>query len=283
MQCEELRINVSGYTLAAKQWGDATKPALLALHGWLDNAATYDLIAPHLADYRVIALDFAGHGYSDHLPGGMRYHMLDNVDDVVGVADALGLESFVLMGHSMGAGISSLLAGAFPERIHKLVLIEGIGTHTTTADRAAEVLRKAVLDMKKEGITQKPVYNSVDDAIAARMQALGGISEAASTTLCSRGLTETEGGYTWRSDPRVKMNSAIRLSDDMIDSYLKNLTMPVLLISGNHSFFAASDVMQNRAKKVGSLTHVALDGNHHLHLEPATHEPVLNTINRFLS
>ena len=116
MQCEELRINVSGYTLAAKQWGDATKPALLALHGWLDNAATYDLIAPHLADYRVIALDFAGHGYSDHLPEGMRYHMLDNVDDVVGVADALGLESFVLMGHSMGAGISSLLAGAFPDK-----------------------------------------------------------------------------------------------------------------------------------------------------------------------
>ncbi|MCG8536355.1 MAG: alpha/beta hydrolase, partial [Pseudomonadales bacterium] len=232
MQCEELRINVSGYTLAAKQWGDATKPALLALHGWLDNAATYDLIAPHLADYRVIALDFAGHGYSEHLPEGMRYHMLDNVDDVVGVADTLGLESFVLMGHSMGAGISSLLAGAFPERIQKLVLIEGIGTHTTTADRAAEVLRKAVLDMKKEGITQKPVYSSVADAIAARMQALGGISEEASTTLCSRGLTETEGGYTWRSDPRVKMNSAIRLTDDMIDSYLKNLTMPVLLISG---------------------------------------------------
>ena len=282
MQCEELRINVSGYTLAAKQWGDATKPALLALHGWLDNAATYDLIAPHLADYRVIALDFAGHGYSDHLPEGMRYHMLDNVDDVVGVADALGLESFVLMGHSMGAGISSLLAGAFPERIHKLVLIEGIGTHTTTADRAAEVLRKAVLDMKKEGITQKPVYNSVADAIAARMQALGGISEAASTTLCSRGLTETKGGYTWRSDPRVKMNSAIRLTDDMIDSYLKNLTMPVLLISGNHSFFAASDVMQNRAKKVASLTHVALDGNHHLHLELSCYKAVTESIFNFL-
>ncbi len=283
MHTEEIRVEVAGQTLAAKQWGDSDKPAIIALHGWLDNAASYDLIAPQLNDFRVIALDFAGHGFSDHRPDGMRYHMLDNVDDAVGLADALELEDFILMGHSMGAGISTLLAGAFPERIKKLVLIEGIGTHTTPADRSAEVLRKAVKDMKRAGLSRKPIYDTEAEAIAARMQALGGISEAASKTLCSRGLYKAEEGYTWRSDPRVKMNSAIRLTEEMIDSYLKELIMPVLLITGNQSFFAASDMMPKRAEKVANIKHVLLDGNHHLHLEPETFQPVLQEILNFLS
>lgn len=283
MHIEEIKIEVAGQTIAIKQWGEPSKPAIIALHGWLDNAGTYDLIAPGLEGYRVLALDFAGHGFSEHRPEGMRYHMLDNIDDVMGIADALGLDSFILMGHSMGAGISSLLAGAFPERVKKLILLEGLGTNTTAEERAPEVLRKAVIDMQKANSKRKPVYKTEAEAVSARMQALGGISEAASRMLCCRGLEKVEHNFTWRSDPRLKMNSAVRLTDEMIYAYLKALTMPVLLITGKHSFFAHSGVLQKRAEKVSGMKHVELDGNHHLHLEPETYAPVMEEIKRFLN
>lgn len=282
MLTEEIRVKVGGLELAAKQWGDAELPALIALHGWLDNAATYDRLAPLLNGYRVIALDFAGHGYSSHRPDGVRYHLLDNVDDVIGFADALGLERFVLLGHSMGAGVATYTAASFPERIEKLILVEGIGTHASAPEDAPKVLRQAVEDMKKAGAKRKPVYEQRDEAIKARSQSIGGISEDAAATLCSRGLETVENGVTWRSDPRLKMSSAIRLTEEMVLAHLAALTMPVLMVRGLQSFFAATDTLQKRADRIAQCVRANLPGNHHLHLERETCQAVANTINDFL-
>ncbi|MBU6477927.1 MAG: alpha/beta fold hydrolase, partial [Xanthomonadaceae bacterium] len=125
----ELRIVTPFGEIAALQWGDAAAPPLLALHGWLDNAASFARLAPLLAwRQRVIALDLPGHGHSAHLPRGVRrYHIADQVDRVLDFADALKLERFDLLGHSLGAGIASLTAAAVPARIGKLALIEGLG------------------------------------------------------------------------------------------------------------------------------------------------------------
>lgn len=283
LETEEIRINLHGYDIAAKQWGDSSKPAIIALHGWLDNAATFDRIAPFLQQYRFIGMDFAGHGYSAHRPEGMRYHYLDNVDDVLGLADTLSLETFLLLGHSMGAGVASMLAGAFPERVEKLILLEGIGSNTSSPEQAPEVLRKAVRDMKRVTEKRKPVYHDRESAVSARMKGIGGISRAASESLCERGLVEVQGGFTWRSDPRLVMSSAMRLTEEMVIAYLDALTMPVLLVSGKQSFFAGDSMFTERTKHISNLTHVELEGNHHLHLEPDTSDAVLHTIQRFLA
>lgn len=283
MLTEEIRVRVGGIELAAKQWGDAEQPAILALHGWLDNAASFDNLAPQLKGYRVIAMDFAGHGYSGHRPEGVRYHLLDNVDDVIGFADALGLERFILLGHSMGAGVSSYTASSFPERIEKLILLEGIGTQASDESEAPKILRKAVDDMKRAGAKRKPVYEARDEAIQARAQSIGGISELASTVLCSRGLEKVEGGYTWRSDPRVKMSSAIRLTENMVLAHLAALTMPTLLIRGEQSFFAASPFLQQRAQSIPQCQKISLPGNHHLHLERDTCDAVAQAVLKFVS
>jgi pimeloyl-ACP methyl ester carboxylesterase len=282
MMTEEIRVTVNGMELVAKQWGEPELPAIIALHGWLDNAASFDRLAPALSGHRVIALDFAGHGFSAHRPEGVRYHMLDNVDDVIGVADALGLDRFVLMGHSMGAGTATYVAGSFPERISKLILIEGIGTNTNRPEQAPDVLRKAVTDMKKFNAKRKPVYETRDDAIHARAHAIGSISVDASTHICNRGLVAEGEGFTWRSDPRLKMSSAIRLTEEMVDAYLQKLSMPVLLIRGRHSFFATEQTLQSRADRIAGCQQVLLDGNHHLHLEPDTFAAVAQAALQFL-
>src|SRR5690606_2312769 len=117
-------VDISVGTLAGLAFGPRDGRPVLALHGWLDNAATFVPLAPLLPELRIYALDLPGHGRSSHRPPGARYHYVDWVGDVIEAADALGLDRFALLGHSMGAGISILTAGTFPERVERLALIE---------------------------------------------------------------------------------------------------------------------------------------------------------------
>ena len=182
----------------------------------------------------------------------------------------------------MGTRIATDTAASFPERVSKLVLMEGIGTQTSAPDEAPTVLRKAVEDMKKASAKRKPVYDNRDDAILARSQAIGGISLDAAAHICSRGLENVADGFTWRSDPRLKMSSAIRLTEEMVEAHLRQLTMPVLLVRGLHSFFAATQTLQQRAAKIPHCQRVDLPGNHHLHLELETSAAVAEAVQNFL-
>lgn len=278
----EICIRANGIELAAKQWGNADAPAVIALHGWLDNAASFDRLAPALPGYRIIALDSAGHGYSAHRPRGARYHLMDNVDDVIALADALDLERFILLAHSWGADMATFTAASFPERSRKLVLVEGIGSSVSPPNEAPSMLRRAVEDLKKADTKRKPVYATRDEAIRARSQAHGGTSVDAATQLCSRDLEPVPDGFSWRSDSRLKMSSAIRPTEEMMTAYLQRLSMPVLMIRGRHSLLAKDPTLQMRADQIPNCRSILLDGNHHLHLELDTYSAVADTIAEFL-
>ena len=101
---EEIEIQTSSIRLVAKCWGNPDGIPVLAFHGWLDNAATFDNLAPLLPELRILSLDLPGHGLSDHRPSGTAYHFIDMVMDVIEVAEVLGWKNYSLLGHSMGAG-----------------------------------------------------------------------------------------------------------------------------------------------------------------------------------
>ena len=86
---EDIRLEIFGRTIAAKRWGNSGGPKFIALHGWLDNANTFDRLAPLLPELNLVALDFAGHGYSDHRAPGAHYHQIDDVQDVIAAAQVL--------------------------------------------------------------------------------------------------------------------------------------------------------------------------------------------------
>lgn len=114
---EELVIALPHATLAARRWGAASSPPLLALHGWLDNAGSFDALAPLLAArWQVVALDFAGHGRSSHLAPGTWYHYVDYFDELRAVFDHFGWSRADLLGHSLGGTLASLFAALYPER-----------------------------------------------------------------------------------------------------------------------------------------------------------------------
>lgn len=274
-------FEVQGRRIAARCWHDPSLPPLLALHGWLDNAATFDRLAPWLDRYHLVALDFAGHGLSDHRPPGIRYHFVDHVDDVLAVADQLGWAQFTLMGHSMGAGVSTLFAAALPERLHKLVLIEGFGPFTGTPEAAPAILRGALL--QKKTFDQPPrVIADMALAIRARMQGLVPVSEAAARALCERGVEAVPGGYVWRTDRRLRLDSPIRLTEAQVRQYLAAIEAPTLLVAAEQGIPFNQDDYAARIRAHRHLQVVRLPGGHHLHLDGDV-EAVAAAIRSFLA
>lgn len=267
MPAEELRIDIPGLTLAAKAWGPAEGPNVLALHGWLDNAATYDLLAPLLPGVRLVALELPGHGLSQHRAIDAVYHFSDWVPSVILAADALGWSRFSLMGHSMGAGIAALTAGTFPDRIDRLVLIEGLGPFTSEAHEMPERLASYVTECQRLTAKQ-PTPHRDRDALAERMcKVVAGLPLACARILVERGTQDVPGGVQWRYDRRLRGTSSLRLTEAQVLAFFSRIACPALLVlaAAGYPFDAAQ--MEARCAAIRTLTRVALPGGHHVHME----------------
>lgn len=264
-------------SLAVKRWHKGASIPVLALHGWLDNAASFAVLAELLPECDIAAMDFAGHGHSDHRPAGMRYHTVDHVADALAVANGLGWQRFIVLGHSMGAGVATLLAACFPERVSQLIVVEGLGLATGDDSTVVDQLRRSIqeLDTELNAVAQrkrKPVYATFEDGVAARMKGIGLVSHAAASLLCQRGLMPCEGGFTWRSDVRVRMVSAQRYNEAQTLRFVDALAMPVLLFDGENSFLGGDALYAARRsllQQKNLLTYQLLPGGHHLHMEAA--------------
>ncbi|WP_347261982.1 alpha/beta hydrolase [Rudaea sp.] len=271
MQARDLTVATPHLRLAAKAWGDPALPPLLAVHGWLDNAASFDALAPLIAtQFHVVALDLPGHGRSQHRPPGVRYHFVDYIDDVLAAADCLGWEKFSLLGHSLGGGIASFIAAAFPGRVNKLFLIEVAGAVSTPVEKSLAQLQKGVTQFRDNAGKALRVFADAEIAIAARRKA-GDLSDAAARALVLRGIREVEGGWSWSSDPRLMPASPQRFTEDQVLAILAGVQAPTLYVLAKPmAMQIAESLMLARAAQIPDLSLVRLPGNHHLHLENAT-------------
>lgn len=112
-----------GGEITVGEWGPSDGPAVLAVHGVTASHLTWPLVAALLPDAHVIAPDLRGRGRSNELPGpwGMPQH----ADDLAAVLEGLGVESAVVVGHSMGAFASLVFANRHPLKVRSLVLVDG--------------------------------------------------------------------------------------------------------------------------------------------------------------
>ena len=202
------------------------------------------------------------------------------VMDVIEVADVLGLESFSLLGHSMGAGVATYLAGTLREKINYVVLIEGIGSIVQKPEKMPEDFRESAIQWMKRNKKKLPIYPDIESAVKARHQ-VGGILESSVRPLVERGLKPLEGGYTWRSDPILKSKSRHYFTEEQAQAFIEEITAPVLLIEAEHTEKDYwYELLQKRMPYVNKLQHQIIPGGHHLHLDNP--EPVAMAIHEFL-
>ncbi|KYQ91619.1 alpha/beta hydrolase fold-1 domain-containing protein [Tieghemostelium lacteum] len=275
----ELTIPVgNGVNFVAKAYGPTdSKHRVIALHGWLDNANSFDLIAPVLAEagIRVICLDFIGHGLSVHKAQRTNLYYTDYITQVLDVAEALRWKKFTLLGHSMGAGISGLLASVMPHMVEKVICLDFIGILTkefATQNREMITNRKNHLYQSKQAIFDKFKTNNPFIADEAAHSLL---NRAVETVIGPHG----EQLYKLRHDPRLIGPSIFTMRETEVIKVLEEIKCPVLLIWGTVSAqqFAFkrdwTSTMENRMKSVKNLKFLHVDGSHHFHMETTSFCP----------
>jgi len=263
---QEKTISCDHFSCQAKVWNDKQLPPILALHGWLDNAASFDCIALLLKNYHIVAVDLPGHGLSPHKPKGERYHYLDYVNDVYEIIKYFAWEKVILMGHSMGAGISTLYAGTFPHQIHKLILIEGIGPLVSKPEDSPENLRKAITQFHLL-TSKKPMEHKTRTSAEIVRKKAGDISKAAVKIMGNRGIKKTESGYHWRSDNRLKSKSPIQYTEVHVTQFLRKIDAETLLIQGAQSELHRLVPTAQRCLNVKHLQTAKFQGGHHVHMD----------------
>jgi len=262
-----LEFDVLGLSISARQWGNDSGEPTIALHGWLDNANTFERLAPLLPELNIIAMDFAGHGYSDHRAEGVHYHPIYDMQDVLAVANSLNWHQFNVIGHSMGASIACELAAMFPDRIRRSVQIDGfLATGGNTPEDRIEQSRLAIEKILNPHHKAR-TFDSLE-AMAKRVTEATDQTMDAARVLVERGHKQVDGGVTWRTDARIRYPTPLRHSREHIDLLLRDSTSPSLLIVAEQGDTWYQGEIENARIHHPNLTIKTMPGPHHVHLEP---------------
>jgi pimeloyl-ACP methyl ester carboxylesterase len=259
-------IKLNHIDIAAEIFGDSTKPQLLCLHGWQDNLNSFHRLLPFLADYCVVLIDWPGHGKSQHRSKDSHYHFIDQVDDLVGVLQLEWLNPVAVIGHSMGAAVLSLVCASFPELVGKAIFIDMLGPLSIDESETHLQMRKSVLRYQNLDRFQSNVFNSIDSAVKRRQQAAPMPYDDV-LPIVERNLKRVDGGFTWRTDPRLKIPSKFRMTESQVQTLLKQISMPVLLIASNESLDALRMNMHARLQSIDDFQLEVVTGGHHIHIE----------------
>lgn len=234
-------------TLHYAEWGEADAPPLLLIHGGRDHCRNWDRVAGRLSrDWRIIAPDLRGHGDSQWSACGV-YTYDAYLWDLLALTEHLQLDRATLVGHSLGGYIALRYAAAFPERMRKLVCIEGLGPAPDDVERnyrdsLPQRLRDDALHRLRLPDRPSHRYDTLDQAIAHFHRRNPNLSTAQAIQLATHGSRrEADGSYVWKFDdfsrkPAQRWNSEAELLE-----LIAAVTCPVLLPWGGTSFFSLAD------------------------------------------
>ncbi len=273
-------LNINGLQIAIiEQEETSSNPPIIYIHGWLDNSASFHSLMPLIRSYHSFAIDLPGHGLSSHIPYCSYYHFIDGVTQIIEILNKLNFDKYILIGHSLGACLASIVAGSVPDKISKLILLDAIGPLSTNADKAPlkyqQYLKRSHILANKRN-TQ---YQSIIDACKHR-EMNGYIQKGLLEEIVTRGLTHISDHYQWTHDPRLLLPSPLRMSEEQVLAFLKEITAPTLLISASNGFKVDKALYQKRINAVQNITMKEINCGHHLHLEEP--QQCADLINDFL-
>jgi len=235
-------------------WGDAAAPRLFLLHGWMDVSASFQFLVDSFSrDWHVIAPDWRGFGLSDWVREG--YWFPDYYADLEALADHYQPgEPVRLVGHSMGGVIASIYAGIRPDRVARLVSMEGLGLARHAPDQAP-VRYAQWLDQLKDPPAFKP-YRSFDEVAARLRKTNARLSEEHAAFLARHWAKQLPGGeVVLHSDPRHKTFNPYLFRIDEAIACWRRVSAPVLLVSGQQSNIPArmKDTPEQLAERKGAF------------------------------
>jgi pimeloyl-ACP methyl ester carboxylesterase len=234
-------------------WGNATKPPLLMLHGGRDHCRNWDWTAAALReDWHVIAPDLRGHGDSQWSTDA-NYTMAGYVYDLAQLVHQQTLAPVTIIAHSLGGNITLRYAGLYPETVARLVIVEGLGPPPARlAEYAARTIVTRLDDWIREqrGLAGRLPrrYASIEDAFRRMQEENPHLSAEQARHLTVHGVNQNEDGtYSWKFDNYVRAFPPYDMSRRDIQLLWSRIACPTLLLHGRESRGAGDPAADGRA------------------------------------
>lgn len=249
------------------EWSDAG-PTVLLLHGFLEHAHAWDFVAPRIAaaGFRVLALDWRGHGDTEWVGAGGYYHFPDYAADLAGIVRALGGRA-AIVAHSMGAGGAVLYAGIEPSAVTALVCVDALGP--PDSDPAGTPGRYAswLADLDKTA-TREPPSMTLDDAAARIRERSPHFPPEVATHMALHGTRGADGRRTWKFDPLHQTTAPTPYYVAQARPFWTRIACPVLYVAGERTPYRLDPVDEAMRLEALRAERVVIPGvAHHPQLE----------------
>lgn len=226
-------ISLRGLQYHVRHWGDEDAPKLFMVHGWMDVSASFQFVVDCLQrDWHVIAPDWRGFGLTQS-PGADSYWFPDYVADMDAVLDHYSPDEAVnLLGHSMGGNVVCIYAGVRPERVRKLINLEGFGMPVTKAEQAPGRYAKWLNELRERPSLRS--YATQAD-VAVRLQKTNPrlSDERASFLSAHWAAPNAQGKWEVLGDPAHKLTSPLLYHIDEVLACWRAITAPMLWVEAN--------------------------------------------------
>jgi pimeloyl-ACP methyl ester carboxylesterase len=227
-----------GLRLHYSDWGNESAPPLLLVHGGLDQSRSWDAVARALrANFHVVAPDLRGHGDSDWATGS-SYSLADHVYDLTCLTKSAGLEQAAIVGHSMGGMVSLTYAGVFPQKVSRLVVLDGVTNFPARTVKPIDVrIAEWVGDLDKTAQRKIHRYPSVVDGADRILARNARLTREQAMHLAAHALKrDADGEYSWKFDPYLRARAPYRLSLEDNIALWSRIRCRTLLVAGSESF-----------------------------------------------
>ena len=261
-------IRVRDLRYHVRRWGDPAAPKVFLLHGFLDVSATWQPVAEGLLPkFQVLCPDFRGFGHTEWPQDG--YWFQDYVGDVDAIVDHYSAsEPVLLVGHSMGAQVASLYAGLRPDRVKKLVCLDGLFLPDMESKLAPKRFKRWLDELKD--LPQQKSYASFEE-LAARIRKQHADLPADRAEFVARcwGREDGHGRITLCADPKHRLSGPGLYRNEESMAIWREIAAPTLFVDGALSPFAKvipPDEAQRRRACFRDQRAVVIErGSHMLH------------------
>ena len=256
---------------------------ILCIHGLTANSRFWDCLASALAPYhRVIAMDLRGRGLSDKPPTG--YSIEHHCKDILALMNDQGLERPVLMGHSLGAFISLVFSAQYPQRVDRLILVDGGGKLSETQMAKVFAGIKPSLDRLGKTFPSFEAYLSLMKQ-APFLQPWNSYME----NYFRYEIEEVEGGVRSRVHPKHIEEEARNLGKVDSSQFYNKVTSPALILRATKGMLAEDDlllpedVVDRMAREIPNAKKVDIEGANHYSILFQPNKKRDQTILKFLN
>ncbi|MDR5834311.1 alpha/beta hydrolase [Caballeronia sp. LZ034LL] len=232
-------VDACGVRLHVRRWGPPDAPMLFMLHGWMDIGASFQFVVDALPDdWQVLAPDARGFGLSDWpvaRSGGGHYYFPDYLADLERLLDRYTPDVPAnLVGHSMGANLALLYAGVRPERVRRVVDLEGFGLPGARASQAPGRLAQWLDDQRAPPTLRS--YASLDEVAERLIRTNPRLAPARARHLAQYwSREEADGRFHLLADPAHKMRGPTLYRLDEVSATWARVTAPVLHVEAKDS------------------------------------------------